>query len=311
MTPIVALAVQQPEIENKWESLYERFRKQYPPTFKRGPDSLKVEKWMSLTTSILDFMRVVGNDGVAYATFMFRDDARIWWKVASQTRDVSTMSWNEFRDLLNQKYYSNVVRAAKVNEFTGLVQENMSVTEYALKFDRLAKFEPDLVPTDTTRFRREMPPFIEAGRGGGTSDQKRKTSDTSTTTGLDRRGRGIQGGRQGGNETWRSYPKCVRCMKCHLGKFRVKACYLCGVVGHLKKDCPSMKKEEPRKDVIAYWELVVSRRWIRSFPVVVDNMELSVDLIELGMDEFYMILGMDWLARIDNEELEVCMARHM
>ena len=44
-------------------------------------------------------------------------------------------------------------------------------------------------------------------------------------------------------------------------------------------------------------ELVVSRKWIRALPVEVDGRELSVDLIELEMDDFYMILGMDWLSK--------------
>ena len=35
----------------------------------------------------------------------------------------------------------------------------------------------------------------------------------------------------------------------------------------------------------------------KTFLVVVDNREILVDLIELGMDDFNMILGMDWLAR--------------
>ena len=39
----------------------------------------------------------------------------------------------------------------KVNEFVGLVHGSMIVTEYVVKFDRLAKFAPDLVPTDAAR----------------------------------------------------------------------------------------------------------------------------------------------------------------
>ena len=76
--------------------------------------------------------------------------------------------------------------------------------------------------------RRAMPPYTRFGRGGGPSDQKRKTIDTLTTAGPDRRGRGDQGGRQGGSESWRSYPECIRCRKRHLGECRAKACYLCG-----------------------------------------------------------------------------------
>ena len=44
-------------------------------------------------------------------------------------------------------------------------------------------------------------------------------------------------------------------------------------------------------------ELVVSRRWIRALPVMVDSRELLVDLIELDMEDFDMIRGMDWLVR--------------
>ena len=163
--------------------------------------------------------------------------------MASQTRDVTTLSWEGFRDLFSQKYYNVAVRAAKVNEFVSLVQGNMTVTEYALKFDRLAKFAPDLVPTDAARQdrfirglnamiardvrittvpggttyaqavekaltaeeaenkiwkesavrrkgRRVVPPYFGSGKGGGPGDFTRKTPETLTAAGPDRRGRG-------------------------------------------------------------------------------------------------------------------------
>ena len=40
-------------------------------------------------------------------------------------------------------------------------------------------------------------------------------------------------------------------------------------------------------------ELVESRRWVRSLPLVIDSRELHVDLIELDLEDFDMILGMD------------------
>ena len=44
-------------------------------------------------------------------------------------------------------------------------------------------------------------------------------------------------------------------------------------------------------------ELVVSRRWVRALLVEIDGRELFMDLIELAMDDFDMILGMDWLSK--------------
>ena len=81
MPPIMAPVVQPLKVGNRWEPLYERFRRQHPPKIEGGPNPLKVEEWMSMMTSILDFMRVVGNERVACASYMFREDARIWWDV--------------------------------------------------------------------------------------------------------------------------------------------------------------------------------------------------------------------------------------
>ena len=88
MVPVVQIG----EVVNRWEPLYERFRKQQPPIFEGGPDPLKAEQWLTMITTILDFMRIEGHDRVACATYMLREDARIWWEVASQTRDVATLS---------------------------------------------------------------------------------------------------------------------------------------------------------------------------------------------------------------------------
>lgn len=44
-----------------------------------------------------------------------------------------------------------MVRQAKAAEFTMLTQGDLSVIEYTLKFDKLANFAHDLVPTDAVR----------------------------------------------------------------------------------------------------------------------------------------------------------------
>ncbi|KAM6597853.1 hypothetical protein CsatA_008377 [Cannabis sativa] len=134
------------------EPLYERFRKQAPPVFLGGPDVLKAEQWLTVVERILNFMGVAGNDRVACATFQFQEDALIWWEMVSLTRDVTRMTWEEFRELFNAKYYNEAVRSAKRKEFIELVQgESMSVTEYTTKFDRLAKLASGIVPTDFSK----------------------------------------------------------------------------------------------------------------------------------------------------------------
>ena len=76
-------------------------------------DTAKVEQWMSMVSTILDFMRVSGNERVACATYMFQDDARIWWEVISQTRNINALSWEEFQTQFNEKYCNDAIGAAK------------------------------------------------------------------------------------------------------------------------------------------------------------------------------------------------------
>ena len=133
------------------EPVYERFRKQSPPTFDGGADPTEAEQWMDMIKIVLDFMGLVGNDRVRCATYTFRKDARTWWNVITQTRDIADMTWEEFVRLFNEKYYNEAVRQTKAEEFITLTQGDMSVTEYTMKFDRLSNFAHSMVPTDEIR----------------------------------------------------------------------------------------------------------------------------------------------------------------
>ncbi|KAM6553046.1 hypothetical protein CsatB_013808 [Cannabis sativa] len=149
--PILAPQVVPPNVGDRMEPIYERFRKQNPPVFEGGPDPLKAEQWMTMIASIFDFMRVENNDRVRCAIYMLRDDARIWWEIVSQGHNLNTMTWDAFRALFYEKYYNESIRAAQAEEFARLVQGSMTVTEYATKFDRLAKFASDEVASDAAR----------------------------------------------------------------------------------------------------------------------------------------------------------------
>ncbi|XP_060962147.1 uncharacterized protein LOC133032280 [Cannabis sativa] len=67
------------------------------------------------------------------------------------------MTWEEFRELFNSKYYNEAICSVKRKEFNELVQtEGMSVTEYTTKFVRLAKLAVGIVPTDFSKKEKYM-----------------------------------------------------------------------------------------------------------------------------------------------------------
>ena len=108
-------------VENRLEPLYERFREQHPIIFKGESDPLEMEAWMELITSTPDFIRIEGNDRVAYASNILWENVRIWRGMIGQHCDDATMTWAEFQAVSNKKYFNIAIRAAKMTGFASLV----------------------------------------------------------------------------------------------------------------------------------------------------------------------------------------------
>ena len=58
-------------------------------------------------------------------------DARIWCYVVKKTQTLDTMTWPDFVQVFNKKYYNATLLATRVNEFVTLTQGSLPVTEYA------------------------------------------------------------------------------------------------------------------------------------------------------------------------------------
>ena len=139
---------------NSVEPLYERFRKQGPPTFEGSNDPLAAEEWLRNIERILDFMKLSDHERIMCATYKLTKDARYWWEVTGQTKDLETLSWTEFVQMFNRKYFNPTMLLSKEAEFNNIQQGNMTVDEAVLRFDRLARLCSHLVPTDKERTRR-------------------------------------------------------------------------------------------------------------------------------------------------------------
>ncbi|XP_028063085.1 uncharacterized protein LOC114266402 [Camellia sinensis] len=77
-------------------------------------------------------------DRRALAVFELDDEAYHWCELIKNTRDVASLSWNQFRELFLNKYFANTVYREQVKEFQNLEQGNMTMTQYAAKFEELA-----------------------------------------------------------------------------------------------------------------------------------------------------------------------------
>ncbi|XP_008813829.1 uncharacterized protein LOC103724375 [Phoenix dactylifera] len=139
------------------ESYYERFKRLNPPMFDGGPDSLAVETWIREMEKMFDALQYPKSMKVGLAIPMLRGNAKFWWmaiKAANENED-DQLTWDEFKKIFYDQYFSKSVRLAKENEFLSLRQiDDMIVLEYANKFNELGQFCPQLMEVERSKVNR-------------------------------------------------------------------------------------------------------------------------------------------------------------
>ncbi|MCI66922.1 cellular nucleic acid-binding protein, partial [Trifolium medium] len=76
--------------------------------------------------------------------YVLREEANQWWKNAKlrMGADGIVISWEIFKGEFLRKYFPADIKNKKVVEFMELKQGDMSVAEYAVKFESLCAFSP-------------------------------------------------------------------------------------------------------------------------------------------------------------------------
>ena len=72
----------------------------------------------------------------------------------TRTEDLDTMSWSGFEKLFLAKYFPDVEREARREEFERLVQRGLYVAQYDAKFTELSRHDEDMVDTEKKKVRR-------------------------------------------------------------------------------------------------------------------------------------------------------------
>ncbi|XP_062085577.1 uncharacterized protein LOC133791672 [Humulus lupulus] len=214
-------------------------------------------------------MHLSDREKVSCAAHTLKKDANIWWEVVKQTREDNHMTCEDFELVFNEKFYNEAVLIVKVIEFTRLQQGNFPVVEYARKFDRLAKFAPDLVNTETSRAvekalraehreekiaqakaatsmrRRDTP--LNKKQSCFPNDNKRGTQNFQFRQGQNKK---FKGGKQNRQSGFQQQPQCQTCGKNHFEECRLlsKICFKCGKGDHFIKDCPLMKNQQKKDE---------------------------------------------------------------
>ena len=102
----------------------QRFKAHHPPTFTGGGDPMVADHWFRQIERILRAMEITSDTTrITLASFQLEGESQIWWEWVTTSRDLETMSWDDFHSLFMGKYFPSSARHAKAREFLELRQE--------------------------------------------------------------------------------------------------------------------------------------------------------------------------------------------
>ncbi|XP_016178284.1 uncharacterized protein LOC107620668 [Arachis ipaensis] len=102
------------------------FLKVNPPKFKGTLVATDADNWFRGIERSLRAQHVLEGQHVEFATYMLEGEAEYWWQ--------------GIQDEFYKKYFPRAARDAKEIELMQLKQEDMTIAEYARKFDDLCRF---------------------------------------------------------------------------------------------------------------------------------------------------------------------------
>ncbi|XP_058775048.1 uncharacterized protein LOC131649294 [Vicia villosa] len=118
-----------------------------PPEFVGGLDYLLAHDWLAGMERVFQAIQCTEEEKVIFATQKMKGPVLRWWNTASTyfTTQEIPKDWKHFKVTFLEKYFPNSVRTQKERELQNFKQGNMSVSEYAEKFEDLADYSRQAV----------------------------------------------------------------------------------------------------------------------------------------------------------------------
>ncbi|XP_020209396.1 uncharacterized protein LOC109794359 [Cajanus cajan] len=244
------------------------------------------DRWIRELEKIFSVLGCPPERRLAYAVYMLVGEAEHWWGSAYQmlTSRGVVVDWECFRTVFMEKYFPESVRHAKEAEFLRLHQCGLTVSEYAMRFEHLARFYSDyfgslevqkfaeglkyelkkvVVPMAITEFPAlvEKAKIVEGLEGGNRviraterpAESKRGGGSQGKPCGRPQSQQGGPVSRQssstasGGRQSRGATLRCYRYGGSHLIRdcpHTESRCYRCQQLGHLSFNCPTRSRPE-------------------------------------------------------------------
>ena len=118
-----------------------------PPVFTGSDPKEDPQTFIDQVHRTLRVMHVSDTEAVELASYRLRDLAVLWYDSWERSRGPNPPPavWKEFSEAFLRHYLPVEIRRARADKFLNLRQGNMSVREYSMQFDSLARYAPHMV----------------------------------------------------------------------------------------------------------------------------------------------------------------------
>ncbi|KAA0036153.1 ty3-gypsy retrotransposon protein [Cucumis melo var. makuwa] len=282
----------------------------------------KAQMWLTSIKTIFWYMKCPEDQKVQCAVFFLEDRGTAWWETVERMlgSDVSKIFWEQFKKNFYAKFFSANVKHTKLQKFLNLEQGDMTVEQYDAEFDMLSRFALDVVRDEAAR----MEKFVRAldlsvheradsskpaGRGLSLSQKRKAESQPALTPQQDLRSGGVfQRHRQelaaaGRTLSWGT--PLTRVLGNPLRRHRISLLLFSKeeflpLPVRRPSELHVGLEVEPLGSVLSVstpsGEVLLSKEKIKACLVEIANHVLDVILLVLDMQDFDVILGMDWLS---------------
>ncbi|XP_075499275.1 uncharacterized protein LOC142537664 [Primulina tabacum] len=136
--------------------IYDQFWMLGPREFSGTTDPFDAEGWIRSLEIHFHYLNMGDADRVRCTTYIFRDDASLWWEGVEHGIDFATLTWVHFKETFYEKYFTTDVRGRLKREFMSLRQGDTTVAKFVRKFERDCHFVPLFARDATEKTRHFM-----------------------------------------------------------------------------------------------------------------------------------------------------------
>ena len=137
--------------ENRRMIILRELLRQSPPTFQGSSNPLDVDRWIRRVTKVFDGLGVAEDFKVGLTTYLFDGEVDHWWESVKRRRDISALTWGEFVQIFQNKYFLKSIRDRMKADFLALQHGSTIVVEYERRFTELFHYAMNFISTEANR----------------------------------------------------------------------------------------------------------------------------------------------------------------